>query len=111
MPVRIQVDLPNGIRLASLSTDTVYIYVDRSVTAEIELDVELTDYVLTDGLLLGQPVYTPKTVTVEGPEGEIKRHFAPRTRPLRSGRSVLRSLRLLRSSCIMRMVKKSTIRM
>lgn len=32
VPVRIQVDLPNGIRLASLSTDTVYIYVDRSVT-------------------------------------------------------------------------------
>ena len=37
--------------------------------------------------------------------------FRARTRPLRSGRSVLRSLRLLRSSCIMRMVKKSTIRM
>ena len=71
VPVRIQVDLPNGIRLASLSTDTVYIYVDRSVTAEIELDVELTDYVLTNDLLLGQPSYAPKTVTVEGPEGEI----------------------------------------
>ncbi|MFR5863860.1 MAG: YbbR-like domain-containing protein [Acutalibacteraceae bacterium] len=56
VPVRIQVDLPNGIRLASLSTDTVYIYVDRSVTAEIELDVELTDYVLTNDLLLGQPL-------------------------------------------------------
>lgn len=54
----------------------MYIYVDRSVTAEIELDVELTDYVLTNDLLLGQPSYAPKTVTVEGPEGRDQRHFA-----------------------------------
>lgn len=73
VPVKIQVDIPNGIRLAALSTDTVYIYVDRSVAAEIEVEVQLTDYVLENGISLSAPVYSPRTVTVEGPEGEINR--------------------------------------
>ena len=74
VPVRIQVDLPNGIRLASLSTDTVYIYVDRSVTAEIELDVELTDYVLTNDLLLA--LLRAQNRHRRRPGGRDQRHFA-----------------------------------
>lgn len=49
----------------------MYIYVDRSVTAEIELDVELTDYVLTNDLLLGQPSTRPKPSPSKARRGEI----------------------------------------
>lgn len=63
---------PNGISVSAQSSAGAYIYIDKMVTVEVPVRISITDYQMSGELSLGAPQLTPATVTVTGPESELK---------------------------------------
>jgi len=68
--VPIIVDIPNGTSIKSKSVENATVKIDRVVEKEITLNVEITDYSLSEGYEMGR-IICPKTVTVRGPEVDL----------------------------------------
>lgn len=71
LPIQIVLPDENNLSVKSLSVDYAVVYIDKSVTAEIPVRVDISDYSLPEGYSIGDFRATPVTVTVSGPEKEI----------------------------------------
>lgn len=65
----IKSDIPDGVKLVSMSSDTITVFIDKKESIEVELGYEFTNFILESGsgFSLGEPVISVDTVTVTGP--------------------------------------------
>ncbi len=73
LPIQVVLPDENNLSVKSLSVDNAVVYIDRTVTAEIPVRIDISDYSLSDGYSIGDFTTAPVTVTVQGPEAEISK--------------------------------------
>lgn len=61
--------IPDGVKLVSMSSDTITVFIDKKESIDVELGYEFTNFILEtgSGFSLGEPVISVDTVTVTGP--------------------------------------------
>lgn len=68
----VTVIVPNGLTVSKLSSSEFWLYIDKTATASVPVVVRHTGY-SNEGLIIGNPVASPSTVTVTGPAGELEK--------------------------------------
>ena len=74
--VPIKVTIPEQVTLVSKSIDKLSVYLDAKFTTKVPVVIELTDYVLGDGLELCPQSEIEKSISevqISGPEAEVKK--------------------------------------
>ncbi|HAN21128.1 MAG: hypothetical protein A2Y15_02760 [Clostridiales bacterium GWF2_36_10] len=69
--IDINVTAPNGIGIKAQSLISVQLYLDEFILKTVPVSVITSDYILPEGLKIGQKDVNPVVVTVEGPKSEI----------------------------------------
>lgn len=69
----IKVTPPNGINVVELNYDSVVLFLDEFVVKTVPVNAVLNNYVLPNGLKLGESKVNPVVTTIEGPESELSR--------------------------------------
>lgn len=69
----IQVKIPNGITVTEMKVQTVSLFIDEFLIKTVPVNAVYGNYVLSDGLKLGETNVNPVVVTIEGPATEINR--------------------------------------
>ena len=73
LPIQVVLPDENNLSVKSLNVDFAAVYIDKSITAEIPVRIDISDYSLPEGYSVGDFTTTPVTVTVRGPETEINK--------------------------------------
>ena len=71
LPIQVLLPDENNLTVKSLNVDSAVVYIDRSVSAEIPVRIDVSDYSLPEGYSIGDFNTSPVTVTVQGPESEL----------------------------------------
>ncbi len=67
----IAVKTPNGVGLKELSSDSVTVFLDNTLSKTIPIVVSFSDYVLADGLEIRETTVNPYSLTIDGPQSEL----------------------------------------
>ena len=76
-----QVFVPEGVRVVSVSPNTLQVTLDRVVTRRLPVEVDLAGEPAA-GASVGTPVVIPPSVSVVGPQSRLRGVGVARTRPL-----------------------------
>ncbi len=68
---QITVSAPNGVGVKELSSDSAVLYLDKFVSKTVPVNVLYSDYVLPEGLKLGEIEVSPIVTVIDGPESEL----------------------------------------
>lgn len=71
--IPITVTAPNGIKIKELSTSSVVLYLDEFIVKTVPVNAIYSDYILPDGLKLGEVQINPVVTTLEGPSSELSK--------------------------------------
>jgi len=71
--VKVDVSVPSGTTLQSVSPESMLLYFGNSTTVSVPVDVDIAEYTLPEEYVLGVPSAKPSEITVTGPEDLLSR--------------------------------------
>ncbi len=72
--LNISTELPNGVSLSSISSDSITVYLDNTVSTAVPVEIKLVNYMIEDGYELGESEASSSVseVIVTGPEKALE---------------------------------------